>query len=56
MREILQEIVVAFFAVYGFYAVLLEVKTLFRQWYRMVSEKSNKKNKFSDLIDKDGEK
>ena len=56
MGEILQEIGVAFFAVYGFYAVLLEVKALFWQWYRMASGKPNEKNKFSDLIDKDGEK
>ncbi|MBQ7921640.1 MAG: hypothetical protein IJ325_03565 [Clostridia bacterium] len=56
MWDILCQITIAFFAVYGFYSVLLEVKNLMRQWYRYASVRRNKKNRFSHGIDKETEK
>ena len=56
MWEILQQITVSFFAIYGFYSVLLEMKTLLWQWYYYRIGRTNKENIFSDGIDKEEEK
>ncbi|MBE6570109.1 MAG: hypothetical protein E7658_07850 [Ruminococcaceae bacterium] len=64
MWEILYKITIAFFATYGFYSVLEELKNLARQWYLRTNEKKkkkenrtiNQKNIFSDAIDKETEK
>lgn len=56
MWDFLCQIAIAFFAVYGFYSVLQEVKILFRQWYRYAAGSRKKKNGFSHGIDKEKEK
>ncbi len=56
MWDLLCQITIAFFAVYGFYSVLQEIKILFRQWYLYAAGSRNKKNGFSHGIDKEKEK
>ena len=53
MGDILCQITIAFFAVYGFYSVLYEIKTLMWQWYRYsIGKQKRRGNALPELTKK----